>query len=303
MKTGVALFFVTLVCGGVLSAGEGYTFRFLFEFPAPDAGFALNEPGAVGQNPEGHLYVADTGNNRILRIDQEGKLLASVGGFGWENEQFDQPLDVAASNGLDVFVADFNNERIERYDRELNYLSSFRSSESTPPELRFGFPVSVDISRHGELFICDSENNRILKLDPEGGPALTFGDYNWGDGKLEKPVKIRIDSRDQVFVADPGAHCVVVFDYHGNYLYRIGRDWLNEPRGLNWFKKRLVVVDAGIHQVLFCGENASPVSRLGSEGKGLGAFKRPSDVAIIGNRIFVLDTGNARVQVFELLPR
>jgi DNA-binding beta-propeller fold protein YncE len=268
-----------------------------------DKGYTLNDPNAIGLDPVGNLYIADTGNNRILKLNQEGELLASVGGFGWENEQFDQPLDVDASNGLDVFVADFNNERIERYDRDLNYLSSFKSPENTPPELRFGFPVSVGISRHGELFICDSENNRVLKLGPEGEPSSTFGDYNWGDGKLEKPVRIRIDARDQVYVADVDARCVVVFDYHGNYLYRIGREWLREPRGITWLGKTLVITDTGLHQLIVCGEDARPQSRLGNEGTGLGAFKRPVDAVIDGNKLFVLDSGNARVQVFELVPR
>ena len=99
-----------------------FSISFVFSFPE-DAiqDLLLVRPQALAIDPEGFVFVVDTGNNRIVKFDRRGRFVSAIGGFGWEREQFDRPLDISVKNGLDVFIADFNNERIERYDRKLNY--------------------------------------------------------------------------------------------------------------------------------------------------------------------------------------
>ena len=98
----------------------------------------MMESQAISVDLNGNIYVADTGNNRILKFGPNGKFIKSAGGFGWENQQFDMPIDICATSALDVFVADYNNQRIERYDKDLNYISSLYSDDSKPEYLQFG---------------------------------------------------------------------------------------------------------------------------------------------------------------------
>ncbi|MFQ5706862.1 MAG: NHL repeat-containing protein [bacterium] len=282
--------------------GRDFVLKFLYSFPQqPIRDLPLVDPQAIANDPEGNIFVVDTGNNRILQFDDNGKFIYSIGGFGFGSQQFDRPLDISAKNGLDIFIADYNNERVERYDKNLNHISSFYSDEALSRTLQFGFPLSVDISKHGELFISDNENNRILKVDSFGTPEQSFGGFNWGDGQLEYPVKLDLTSRDMVYVSDQGTDQIVVFDYYGNFIAQFGQGVLNNPNGLAWKNNEILfVADSGNNRIAVFDNNHKPIFFWGEQGQQIGAFNNPVDVAIYDHRIFVLDSGNQRVQVFEL---
>lgn len=290
------------VCLVVNAEESTYNVKFVFAFPDYLIGkLALSQPQAFSIDADGNIFVVDTGNNRILKFGKDGDFLHTVGGFGWEQEEFDRPLDISVKSLLDVFIADYNNERIERYDKDLNFISSFYSDENELGTLQFGFPASVDISKHGELFICDNENDRVLKLNSFGDPVVSFGDFNWGEGQLELPVKIEVTVNDLVFVSDQGLNDVVIYDYYGNFVTRFGSKILNKPNGLVWSRKRLFVADSGNNRIAVFDKNYAPVFFWGAKGNKNGAFDNPVDVAVFRERIYVLDSNNNRIQVFELV--
>ena len=276
-----------------------FSYSFGKEGAAP--GELLN-PMAVSVDPKGNVYVADTGNNRIQKLDAFGKVIKFIGGFGWESEQFQRPLDICADNGLDVFVADYENRRIERYDKDLNWITSFYSDESLPEELHFGFPCGIAISIHSELFLVDDENYRVLKLNTERKPDLTFGDFDWGEGKLDQPCKVYVSPDDKVYVSDQAAGRVVVFDYYGNYLTHWGDGVLSQPRGICQTPSgHILVADWGNHQIVVFDIAGRPVFNWGSLGDKIGAFNHPADVACYGDKVYVADSDNHRVQVFDFV--
>lgn len=279
-----------------------YIAKFIFEFGNDEDGeyqFAL--PIALAIDLNGNIFVVDSENNRIIKVDKNGSFLDTVGGFGWQPEQFDLPSDISVSSILDVFVADYNNQRVERYDKDLNYISSLTRKENDVYELDLGFPSSVALSKHGELFIADTENDRILKLDSFGEPLLVFGDYSWGEGKLNKPRKLEITDNDLIYVSDYIANDIVVFDYYGNFVHRFGESYLNKPDGLAWWQKSLIIADSGNHQIVMVGEQKTVEFTWGTKGDKYGAFDRPVDVGVFEDKIYVLDSNNNRVQVFELV--
>ncbi|MFQ5649911.1 MAG: NHL repeat-containing protein [bacterium] len=260
----------------------------------------MAQPQAFAVDSDGNVYVVDTGHNRVVKFDRDGEIVAAVGGFGWEREAFDRPQDISVKTMLDIFIADYNNERIERYDRDLNFISSLTVDETQPENLRFGFPAGVDISKHGELFICDNENNRILKLNALGDPVLSFGDFNWGEGRLQAPARIEITADDRVYVSDREANDIVVYDYYGNYLSRFGADKLRQPGGLAWYRSLLLVADSGHDRVAVFDQGQRLVFGWGTKGEKAGAFEAAMDVAVYEQKIYVLDSNNNRIQVFKL---
>jgi hypothetical protein len=268
----------------------------------------LSQPLGLDIDPDGNLYIADTGRNRVLKCGQRGELLREAGGFGFDKQQFDRPVDVWAGNGLDVFVVDYNNQRLERYDKDLNYISSYSSDETLEESLQFGYPAAVGFSNQGELFLADHEFNRMLRIDAFGQPKSSFGDFNWGEGRLARPAKILITPRREIFISDSTADAIMEFDVYGNFVQRFGEGNLRDPSGMSeWAgtnrrgeKGGIVVADRGQHRLVFFTRDGEILLTRGSRGQGPEQFVSPADVAISGNRIFVLDTGNNRVQVFEI---
>ncbi len=257
------------------------------------------DPQSISVDPAGFLYIADTGNHRIQKLSSAGDPVAEIGGFGWEKEQFREPVDVSARNGLDVFIADCANGRIERYDKDLHYLATFRPSEAWEEHLRFEYPCSVCLSNQGELFCLDEENRRVLKLDVQGQPQISFGDFDAGEGRLLRPRRIFVTSADRVCVTDQDGGRVAVFDIHGNFLYTMGEGLLAQPLGMAEMSgARLVVADPESRCVLVFRPNGTIAARIGGEDSAV-HFARPVDVACWRDRMYILDQSRCTVDVFR----
>lgn len=272
----------------------------LFTIPEGDTSqIQIKGAKSLSVDLSGFIYLADTGNNRIFKFSSDGELVKSIGGFGWEKEQFYTPVDIFASSGLDVFIADYDNQRVQRYDKDLNYISSQYSDENWEERFRFGYPKSVALSRHGDLFILDGENNRLLKLDSFGEPELSFGDYSEGKGMLLDPVQLAISPADGIFVTDRQANKIFVFDYFGNYLSEFGAGFLNTPTGIFYSNSGLIfVADTGNKRIVIFTKDGELVFNWVLISKKSGNFINPVDMVSYGQRVYVLDEN--RVQVFEL---
>ncbi|RPI03869.1 MAG: hypothetical protein EHM72_00295 [Calditrichaeota bacterium] len=258
-------------------------------------------PTALSADAQGNLYIADQGNNRLQKFTNKGELVAFIGGFGWGQGQFHYPADVFVYNSLDVFVADYENNRIERYDKDLNWLSSYRSDISWDERYQFFFPRSLFISIHGDFMIADAEHDKIVKLNSSFQPELSFGDFDWGSGTIREAFSIFCDSHDFIYVSDSAAGKVLVYDYFGNYIRDIGLNQLKKPKGLFIDSaQRLFVADAGLDQIFCFDASGDLYFNFGSSGAKLGAFSEPSDVAVFNHQLFVVDTNNHRIQAFDL---
>jgi len=267
--------------------------------PGNDAGEFTN-PGAVAADPSGFLYVSDTGNNRIQKLDAYGEMVKTVGGFGWGNDQLNMPAGLSAANGLDVFVADNNNGRIVRYDKDLHFISAFGSGDEWPGDLQFGFPLDVGITRQGELFCLDGENQRILKLNAGGEPQITFGDIEAGRGRLMSPSRMHISPGGRVYISDRELQSVLVYDIYGNFLFTFGHNRMNKPSGMTWIPPGiLAVADPSGPSVLFFSADGEYLHQLNSSADSPYLFAEPVDVTLHRNRIYILDRKNACIHVFE----
>lgn len=173
------------------------------------------------------VTVVDGENNVVRQYGADLKLLKEIGGPGWSEDRFDHPAGVWARNGIDIFVADYGNHRIQRFDRQLVFISSFSTRERSNPDERFGYPTDVALSRLGDLFICDSENTRILKVSGLSKVERIFGDFGAGRGRLHTPNQLDIGPNDKIYVQD--GKRVVVFDTFGNFVHAIEGLFEHDP--------------------------------------------------------------------------
>jgi hypothetical protein len=190
----------------------------------------------------GNLFVLDSESSILRMYSRDRVLLHEVGGQGWENDQFDRPMGIWARNGLDVYVADYGNHRIQRYDRNLTFISSLYTRDNPNPDQRFGYPSDVSLSRTGDLFICDTDNSRIVKVNLLNGVFLPFGGFGAGQGRLLHPWRAQVGPKDNVYVLD--APRVVVFDNFGNYVQDLAPGIFSNPTALFADEQGVAVLDS-----------------------------------------------------------
>ncbi len=170
---------------------------------------------AISVDIYGNMFVLDSESSTLACIQRTAHLCTKWGA-GMEDHRFDRPAGIWARNGIDVYVADFGNHRIQRYDRTLTFVSSFSTRDNSNRDERFGYPSDVSLSRSGDLFICDTDNSRIIKVNRLNGVTVPFGGFGAGQGRLLHPLRAQVGPKDNVYVLD--APRVVVFDNFGNYL-------------------------------------------------------------------------------------
>jgi hypothetical protein len=116
---------------------------------------------SVTQN---HIYIVEQGKNRLLKLDYSGKLLETIGGRGSGDYEFSKPVDVDATNGLKIFVTDYNNRRVQVFDRRAQYLSSIEGRTSFGNSRRYN-PTQIAVSGLGEVYFADDESRLIHHFD------------------------------------------------------------------------------------------------------------------------------------------
>jgi len=206
----------------------------------------------------GNMFILDAGRNTVKLVSKEGAVVREIGGAGWQDGQFDRPAGIWARNGIDVFVADYGNHRIERFDRNLNFVSTLFTRDRENPDERFGYPSAVALSSFGDLFLCDTENSRILKVSGFSNVEQTFGGFGAGRGRLEHPTQLEIGPGDNVYVLD--GRRVVVFDSFGNYVGDLLGGMFKGPTAIFADQQSAAVLDDG---TIYCFDQADrPTARI-----------------------------------------
>jgi hypothetical protein len=243
----------------------------------------------------GSLYVLETSASMLRVFDARGNLTRELGGQGWSNEQFDQPHGIWARNGLNIFVADYGNHRIQRYDRTISYVATLSTRSADNPEIRFGYPTDVTVSRQGDLYLCDGENVRILKVNQLDRVDRSFGGPGAGQGTLSAPSALEVGPGDYVYVLDGDR--VVVFDSFGNYIRELGPGLVTGPRALFGDERSVILVDRT--SLLRFDEGGRLTGRSALED--LPVFGRElRDVGLYGGELYILaDDG---LHIFPAAP-
>lgn len=274
----------------------------LYTLDGDNDSLEFNHPKGLSIDSNGYLYVSDTDNHRILKIDQQGQLIAEVGGIGWSKDQFQHPMGLYVYNTMNLFVADHDNHRIVRFDKDLNWIMELSPESHWDYMTFFSFPLDIFVSFHGDYFVVDGEDRGIVKLDSEFSPLVTFGGYDWGEGSLSRPVSIHISLDDLVLVSDNKLSRIFVFDYYGNFLYSFGDGFLKRPRGVFADSNNLVyVVDQYFNKIYIFDIQGRLLYQFGHKGSKLGAFNSPCDLVVHNNKLFVLESLNNRIQVFSIV--
>jgi DNA-binding beta-propeller fold protein YncE len=270
----------------------------------------LSHPTGITTDPEGNLFIVDTGNDRVVKCNGEGKFLKEIGGFGWGEGQFNRPTYITTDHGLNIYVVDTQNKRVQRFDRYLNFISTIRI-EPTDDFSGFGLLEGIAVTSLGELLLSDMEDDHVIKLDNFYAYERTFGGFGYGQGSLRDPLGISVDLKGNVYVADSQNDRVAIYDLFGNYSKSVGEKVLRKPSGVTVGEDGLIyVANTENNSIAIFDPDGNLVLEYGTWGSGMGDFSKPTDLKLGmddklvvsgANLLFVVDSGNNRICIFEIL--
>jgi DNA-binding beta-propeller fold protein YncE len=199
-----------ILCLGTLTFPQKYQYQNSFGKFISASSFYINSAGFI--------YVTDKNTDEVYALDTLGNLKLKIGGFGYRESAFDDPVDVFA-DALKLYISDKNNNRIQRLDKNMNFNFQIYTRESDNEAERFGYPLSAVMSNQGDVFILDSENSRIVQFDIFGNFIRNFGGYDYGNFALQNPKQLAVSMTNNIFVIDGNE--ILIFDQYGNSIKKV----------------------------------------------------------------------------------
>lgn len=165
--------------------------------------------------------------------------------------------------------------------------------------LKQAFDVVTDNS--GNVYVSDSADRSVTVFDRQTGDIRKIGQR--GKVKLLWPVGLAIHGT-RLWVADSYLQKVVCFSTDGRFIKLIGKkDEMSRPGGIDYHSdsNRLYITDSDRHHiVVFDASSGEQLFTIGVRGSGRGEFNFPSYISIKGDKLYVVDSMNFRVQIFDL---
>ncbi len=234
----------------------------------------LVKPYGVVTDGEGRLYVADTAQRAIYRLDFAGQKAERFSEF--------QPCgDVAAKERRSFFATLF----------------------SQSPKMTLASPIGVAVDGQGNFYVSDSALGKVFAFDEKGRCLRSFGA---GD-ELLRPSGIAINKRlERLYVTDTAGHKVVVYDLEGNRLFDLGQRG-DGPGEFNFptnifidGEDRVYVTDSLNFRIEVFTSEGEILTHFGQLGKVSGSFNKPKGIAVDSDgHIYVVDTLFDNVQIFD----
>jgi uncharacterized protein (TIGR03663 family) len=166
---------------------------------------------------------------------------------------------------------------------------------------QFNEPRGLAVDKSGNLYVADTNNNRIQKLGPDGNVLKTWGEKGTEQGKFDRPHGIAVGPDGSVYVADTWNHRVQKFDPNGTFI----KAWAPEPgfwgpRGIAVSKDgNVYVTDTGNKRVVQFNSDGVQIEYFGTDGSAPGQFIEPVGIGVSeAGEVVVADTGNRRLQFF-----
>ena len=219
-------------------------------------------PTELSLDLQGNIYVIDGGNQRVQKLDKNGKFVLMWGSQGSKDGQFLFHVPPAHYGSLTVdkdgyvYVTDRFN-RVQKFDSNGNFRMKFGETGYGNGEFASLYGIAVD--DQGNIYTTDWIRYQIQKFSSQGEFLQNWEVPSCQLGATSFPSNLVLDRQGQIYVTNDGGDCIQKFDTQGNLL----QQW-------------------------------------GELGSANGQFDKPLSIALDAQgNIYVTDNGNGRIQKFD----
>lgn len=264
----------------------------------------INNPYGVVIGPDGALYWADFGSNRVLRLDQRAKRITVVAGVGTKGHsgdggpakaaQLSAPHEVRFDSKGNILVAERDSHVVRHIDMKTQVITTAAgtgvagySGDGGPANVaQLNQPHSIVLDSADNVLICDINNNRVRKIDAKTGVISTFAGTGASaatpdeGGMLTSPIA----APRSIEIAPDGTMYLIL---------RAG----NKVLAMNPAQGRLRRL-AGTGEFGFEGDGGPALTaKFGAPGS---AFNGPKGIALADNILYIVDTENHAIRTVDL---
>ncbi len=239
----------------------------------------FGEPYGLAIEPvSGDLYVAERGNDRVQRITSSGEFVMAWGGPGTEPGLFNEPIGLAVDASGTVYVTEHSNHRVQQFSVtqsggtwSTTAIGMWGSQGSGPGQ--FNIPYGIAIEPAGSILVADGFNGRVQRFSADGSYQATIGAAGTAPGQFVVATGVTTDAAGAIYVTSTNP------DPQNGASADAASQWVSKFTAAGGFESRF----GGVH------------------GTGPGEFRLPFFIVLgAGNRAYISDYYNNRVQVFDL---
>ncbi len=249
-------------------------------------------PQGIAVDPSGTLYIGDTNNHRVRKIDSSSVIHTAAGsgvaGFGdgvgtATCAQLGRPQGVAVDGAGNLYIADTLNRRIRRATPTGTLTTiagtgtgSYGGDGGLATTAQLVGPQAVTIDDSGNLYIADTTNHRVRKVDAAGIISTVAGTGSAGytgdnaaatAAQLSDPSGVAVDGSGNLYIADKSNHCI----------RRVGTNGV-------------ITTIAGTGAPGYTGDNAAASAAQ---------LNDPTGIAIRGSLVYIADTSNHAIRQID----
>ena len=312
----VAVFNENGVVQGSFQGGASYPFADPQGIAVGSSFWYVGDSDYYTRGGNGLLYqinVCPTGSGPIVNL----AFNLQFGSQGSNNGQFNLETGLAVQ-GDSLFAADTGNNRVQEFDINGNWVSTFGGTSAGTGLGQFNAPSNVVTDNFGNIFVSDTGNNRVEIINLEGpanrrvasgSPSFsTYGVSGLGNGQFNNPIGLAVGPGFNLYVVDSGNNRVQQFNYGSGSLSFVNQ-WggsgtangqFNNPTGIACdVNGNLYVVDSGNDRIQMFNASGVYQTQWGNQGTGNGQFESPYSVGVAPDgSVYVSDSALNTIQQF-----